>query len=399
MGKYHPIPIEVLEGKPYGITLRRGEDGTWARHRGVTSLVPAEHAPSAEAAGEEVYEHNQNLGQDGGAQSLSPSEVREMKNTASGEQVVEALASNSATFASKTKFSQEKYLRKKAQKHVQQVVLLRPSLMELCETYMQQARSKVCGLRWDYLSSLVCQADIRDGGRYLVLDSACGLVVGAIAQQAAGRGKCFRLFRGGMSEKALLELDLGDRRHMVRQIPVDVLACQEPLSHNWLAMPEVPRMDGEPSADDAAKFAGRQRRVAQRRVDVEDLLGQQMDALIVVAGDEDAELANEVLELGVPRLAPGGRVVIYGQHLQPLATRQGSMRASGDFVDVRMHQLFTREYQVLPMRTHPIMTAEANLCEGFLLVASKVIESADTTASNQENEGAGGGGGKRRRRR
>eukprot|EP00913_Durusdinium_trenchii_P027306 g25617.t1 len=151
MGKYPPIPFEMVLHSPYGAVLRREADGKWQRQR--HSVEATEKV--------EVQENNQHLAQDNSAQSLTPAEVRDLKQKCSGEEVVEALASNSSTFASKTKFAQEPYLKKKAQKHVQQVTLLRPSVMELCETYYKQSRSKVCGLRFDYLSSLLCQADAR----------------------------------------------------------------------------------------------------------------------------------------------------------------------------------------------------------------------------------------------
>merc|ERR1712061_162724 len=99
-----------------------------------------------------------------------------------------------------------------------------------------------------------------------------------------------------------------------------------------------------------------------------------MGGVIIVAGDEDTALAADALALGLARLGPSGRLVMFGQHMQPLAARQGAMRADSGFVDVRLTQLFTREYQVLPQRTHPIMSAEAMLSDGFLLAATKVVE-------------------------
>jgi len=114
-----------------------------------------------------------------------------------------------------------------------------------------------------------------------------------------------------------------------------------------------------------------------------DLEAGPVDSLIVVAGDEEADLVAEVLEVALPRLSSGGRLVVYGQHLQPLAARQGALRASGNFVDVRLHQLFTREYQVLPQRTHPIMTADAMLCEGFILSATKIIDEDGANGAGQ----------------
>ncbi|CAJ1423793.1 unnamed protein product [Effrenium voratum] len=372
MGKYPAIPLDTVLATPYGAILRREANGKWQRHR--------HSSGEADTADAEVQENNQHLAQDNSAQSLTPSDVRDLKKTCSGDAVVEALASNSATFASKTKFAKEKYLKKKAQKHVQQVTFLRPSAMELCETYYKASRSKVCGLRYDYLSSILCQADVRSGGRYLVLDCAAGLVTGAMAQQLAGVGQVFRVFKGGFPEKGFFELDLSEaEKAAVRPIAVEALSSHEPFSTEWLR-PASNAEAEEPVA--AGRAEARATRARQRKADFESLEAQPVHGLLIVAGEDELDLAMEVLEVCLPRLSPGGRAVLFGQHMQPMAALQGQWRASGGFVDVRLMQLFTREFQVLPARTHPFMVSESQLCEGFILCASKV----DNTAAGTDEE-------------
>merc|ERR1712183_32708 len=177
-----------------------------------------------------------------------------------------------------------------------------------------------------------------------------GLVVGSIARQLGGDGRIFRVFSGGCSDKALLELDLGDWRHIVRPLPLDVLQSADPLSNNWAAL-ETTEAQPDPDADEAsratyaARHEARVRKIEQRRVDLRDYLNGNFDALIVVGNEDDVELNNAVLELGIPLLRPGGRLVVLGQFIQPLAARQGTMREQGAWVNVRLIQLFTREYQ------------------------------------------------------
>merc|ERR1719414_888765 len=91
MGKYPPIPAEAVLAVPYGTILRRME-GDWARHW--HSSVEAMSSVAMEAA-----EDNQHLAQDNSAQALSPAEVHKLKGELTGEEVIEALASNSTTFA------------------------------------------------------------------------------------------------------------------------------------------------------------------------------------------------------------------------------------------------------------------------------------------------------------
>eukprot|EP00928_Gymnodinium_smaydae_P027531 TRINITY_DN21270_c1_g6_i1.p1 TRINITY_DN21270_c1_g6~~TRINITY_DN21270_c1_g6_i1.p1 ORF type:complete len:460 (-),score=96.62 TRINITY_DN21270_c1_g6_i1:104-1483(-) len=387
MGRYPPVPLDLFDGLPYGATLRFN-DGKWSRQRPFNFEELACFGDDGDDA--EVVETNQHLAQDNSAQSLRPEEINELKKNCSGEAVVAAIASSSATFASKTKFSQEKYIKKKQQKHVKQLTCLRPSLMELCETYLKTSRAKVCGLRFDYLSSALTHADVHAGGRYMVLDSALGLVTGAMARQLGGLGRIFRVFSGGCSDKALTELDLGERRNVVRQIPVDVLEHSDPYGHEWTS-PST-RADGGDRAEassgaDAAAFAARQEARAQRARErgemVKDFLeGPKLDAVLLFAQEEERALQARCHELGLRRLAPGGRLLVFGHYMQPLAHMQGEMKAGGDWVNVKLFQLFTREYQVLPQRTHPHMAQDVNHCEGFLLVGTRVQHSPSDEANS-----------------
>lgn len=373
MGKYAAIPVEVILATPFGAALRRSEvdDGSkWLRH---DDIEEAEDAIEDESI--TVTETNAGFAQDNSAQALTPDEISALKKECSGEDVVAKIASSSATFASKTKFSQEKYLRKKLRKHLQQVVVLRPTSMELCETYMKTSRQKICGLRFDYLSSILCQADVRSGGIYFVLDCALGLVCGTMAQRLAGCGRIFRPYGGGVSDKAIQELDLGAKRRVVQDLPLDVLQSADPMAHEWVRLPPLPAPDVESTPEERSRREARTSRVEQRRKSLREFQASSLDAVIIVAGDEESDLAAEAIEVGLAHLSPGGRLIIYGQNLQPLAARQGAMRSSGDYVDVRLTQLFTREFQVLPQRTHPHMAAEVNHCEGFLLAASRVAPS------------------------
>jgi len=320
---------------------------------------------------------------------LRPDQISSLKEQMTGDQVVAAIAGASATFASKTKFSQEKYIKKKQQKHVQQVTLLRPNVMELCETYIKSNRQKVCNLRFDYLSSLLAHAHLEHGGNYLVLDCAMGLVSGAMAQQLGGQGKVFRVYSGGCSDKCIEELDLpAEVAATIQQLPLDCLESAEPLEHVWAcnnptfgaASAETPALSEEEQAKREANRVARVAKFQKRRDGLADYLADRdavvgsLDAMVIVAPEDDTALANDVIAACLPRLKHGGRLVVLGQHLQSLADRQGTMRTGGQWIDVRLMQLFTREYQVLPQRTHPHMAQDVQHCEGFILLGTRCGE-------------------------
>ncbi len=51
----------------------------------------------------------------------------------SGQEIIEELCSNSATFENKTEFSQDKYKRKKAKKYCVYVTARRPTARSICQ--------------------------------------------------------------------------------------------------------------------------------------------------------------------------------------------------------------------------------------------------------------------------
>jgi tRNA (adenine-N(1)-)-methyltransferase non-catalytic subunit len=72
-----------------------------------------------------------------------------------GGQLISKLIENSETFQKRTKFSQEKYLRKKMQKYQVSFEVKKPTALELCETYSQQAPNKILNLRPDSLGLIL----------------------------------------------------------------------------------------------------------------------------------------------------------------------------------------------------------------------------------------------------
>lgn len=55
-----------------------------------------------------------------------------------GEDIIEALCSNSVTFAEKTEFAQEKYKKRKARKYMTSLTLRKPTAWTMCEVGNRQ---------------------------------------------------------------------------------------------------------------------------------------------------------------------------------------------------------------------------------------------------------------------
>merc|ERR1712190_324034 len=96
-------------------------------------------------------------------------------------------------------------------------------------------------------------------GIFFVLDQACGLVVAAMAKQLAGKGRIYRVSKGGASQKAIDDLDLGVAKRVVRTIPLGVLQSDDPWSHEWLQPPP----EGLAKTEDSTHVNTRRERTAE----------------------------------------------------------------------------------------------------------------------------------------
>lgn len=67
----------------------------------------------------------------------------------------------------------------------------------------------------------------------------------------------------------------------------------------------------------------------------------------------------------------GGRLVLFGQQYQPMAALQSELTRSDSYVNVKFDEVFIREYQMLHLRTHPLMKAEVRPFCGFIVSATK----------------------------
>ncbi|KAK7275209.1 hypothetical protein RIF29_16318 [Crotalaria pallida] len=107
------------------------------------------------------------------AQSLTGDDIEAMRRQgARGNEIIEAPIANSATFETKTSFSQEKYRLKKQKKYAPKVLMRRPVARRF--------------LRVDTLSLLLSMTNVSSNSDVLVVDMVGGLITGAVAERLGG---------------------------------------------------------------------------------------------------------------------------------------------------------------------------------------------------------------------
>jgi tRNA (adenine58-N1)-methyltransferase non-catalytic subunit len=108
-----------------------------------------------------------------------------MKKLTSGSaEIISALQKNSATWDKRTKFSQEKWLKKKQAKYQVVFEAKKPTAYALCELLSSTGPQKICHLRADSLGFLLNIANLNTMTRCLVVESTKGLVVGALCERS-----------------------------------------------------------------------------------------------------------------------------------------------------------------------------------------------------------------------
>ncbi|CAG0925649.1 unnamed protein product [Notodromas monacha] len=103
----------------------------------------------------------------------------------------------------------------------------------------------------------------------------------------------------------------------------------------------------------------------------EAVLAGNFDAFIIAMRDNPKEL----IKLFLPLLGLSKPFVVFSPFREPLAECHVMLKSMGCAVLVKLTENWLREYQVLPDRTHPLVTMSGN--SGFLLSGIKVQTSSE----------------------
>eukprot|EP00584_Thalassiosira_punctigera_P019410 CAMPEP_0172553612 /NCGR_PEP_ID=MMETSP1067-20121228/51302_1 /TAXON_ID=265564 ORGANISM="Thalassiosira punctigera, Strain Tpunct2005C2" /NCGR_SAMPLE_ID=MMETSP1067 /ASSEMBLY_ACC=CAM_ASM_000444 /LENGTH=631 /DNA_ID=CAMNT_0013341827 /DNA_START=19 /DNA_END=1914 /DNA_ORIENTATION=+ len=142
---------------------------------------------------------NRNLVDDNTSQKLTHEAVHGLMADEStpGSHIVAALISNSATFESKTAFSQAKYVKRKQLKYQPRCRIVRVTPATLCSAMHLKDSRKISNLREDTLGQILSNANVCAGQRVMVMDTAVqGIVTAGCTRRMGGYGTVISLYAG-----------------------------------------------------------------------------------------------------------------------------------------------------------------------------------------------------------
>ena len=267
---------------------------------------------------------NRGLVDDNSAQKLDPREIERMKKEGvGGRAIVDALVSNSATFAGKTIFSQAKYLKRKQMKYMTRVRVIRCTLDVVAEFLFARSQRKVHGLRWDSLAQMVSCADVRAGAKVLCLDGCGGLLTAACAARTGGFGEVVSVFAGKSAGSA----------------------------KEWVERTSMPQ-----AARDSVRFVALADALAAPAF--ADAASPGADCLLIAAGHSTEGTPLDpapLLRALLPHLAPSRPFAVFSLYHETLSAAMLALRRSGIAANTSLFRTWSRPIQVLHGRTHPTM--------------------------------------------
>ncbi|KAL7068990.1 hypothetical protein ACR3K2_05230 [Cryptosporidium serpentis] len=231
------------------------------------------------------------------------------------------IVKSSSSFQNKTRFSQEKYIKKMQLKHTKQLILIPPTLMDITETASCQPANKLdklvpntFGPRWsqntvriETIGNILTHSNISCGKKVILFDNlSSGIVGGSIYRQLANTGSLYEIsmnqltfdtVEGYNSSKLPLYFEAITRYSKPKEryysIPFSVieqyckyrldsdLEIKDNFEHKWVEIKEVEHRKENDNRDEILKR--RQQRVKNRLNLLNDLYLYGVDTVVLVA--------------------------------------------------------------------------------------------------------------------
>ena len=288
---------------------------------------------------DEIENDNRDINDESHNQNMWYEEIEYRKSQGvTGQELVNQIVENSTTFAKRTQFSKEKYLRKLKKRHINLVELRYPSLFNVWEYAYELQERRMVNIRYDTLSYILNYSNVTCTSKALVLDNTKGLVTAGLVERMNGEGD-------------LTFLILQDN-------PVANLQSQVPY------MFKMNHLHGN-------NISFINYRNLHKKNPTMDLIKSQMKekftSWVLV---HDKHSPRDLFTLVYPYLKPSCYVTVFCEYIQPIADLERHVRSNKLAVMVQLEDFWTREYQVLPLRTHPhmSMTNDSGYVLTFILV-------------------------------
>ena len=390
-----------LVGLTYGTVLELTPSGLVALSDG-EGLLPDypldETAENEDALAEDTtfppihQPGNQHFVDDNTSQALKFEDLQRLKEQGTdGSLIVQKIIRNSATFERKTEFSKAKYVTRKQLKYQQRCRLVRCTASSICEAQFLRDPKRLMNMRDDTLGQILSYSNVSAGCQALIFEDS-GVITGAVAQRLGGYGRILTLFSGhqpgwtdvlqkfnlSYPEQSSIrylhtfdvfgeDIELKEEEDLERT-EREALKWPCPLQpHTRAYLKSIP---SQKARDDfLAKRCSRFARKLTRHTPQEAKIwldARQSDTIILATRYDPTATLLKLL----PFLAPSSPFVVFCEFMEPLTQCFQALQELNHAINLRLSDTWTREYQILPGRTHPNMNMSQS--GGFILTGIKL---------------------------
>nr|CDJ88781.1 Eukaryotic initiation factor 3 domain containing protein [Haemonchus contortus] len=246
-------------------------------------------------------------------QKLSQEEVLNLKGQGiTAGELVSKLVEGSKSFSTRTVYSKSKYIRRKTKKHSDRVLILKPTIRLLAQSYYMKDCVRVSNLRTDQLGMILQLAAVHHGRNVLVFDQVLGLVSAGVIDRLGGHGACIHLHRGLIAQSIPCVHSMNfDEKIFSTFLPLRISSILGTTNQEENGGKEEVMQDANEMAEDSTAIRRADRLAREQRA--LDLLAGGVDVLIIATRTVDPV---SVLDAVFPKLRPSGSVVVFGPHME-----------------------------------------------------------------------------------
>ncbi|KAI0304743.1 Gcd10p-domain-containing protein [Russula brevipes] len=355
LGKFGSFLADALVNQPYGLTYE-------IVNKTITVIPP----PAVQEL-EDTEATNELINDGQFVQPLTAAEIEALKQSGvHATEIVKKQIEMHANYSLKTEYSKDKYKKRKTAKYSKSFATVQPTLFNVCEYWFTKDQTRILGMRIDTLSQMMNLGNVRPGGRYVVVDDASGMVVSALLERLGGDGRLITV----CDVDSPPAYPVMTQMNFPKELSADVLS-----SLNWATVDETYTpivLSAEPASgsygSEKHKTRLSKRKTASDSLSGvrEELFSGEFEGLFVASIYDPLSILGKLS----PYLGGSASVVVYSPHLQIVSDLQVTLRTDPQYLAPSISESWLRRYQVLPGRTHPVMTTSGG--GGYLLHAIKM---------------------------
>ncbi|KAF3985525.1 hypothetical protein FT663_05024 [Candidozyma haemuli var. vulneris] len=383
LGKFGSFKVSSILGHPFGTTFEVRDEQEAVP---IKSLTHQEDKVEVENEEDEISEkealikyfeksaeNNQDIINVGSKiQKLDNKQIDDLKKSGAsseiGQKIIEQIIAGHAAFDKKTVFSQQKYLRRKQMKFLRRFQVEYLGSSQLLQYFIEKDMQKVLDMSEETLGLLLSYANVRPGGRYLVLDDTSGVVVYAMMERMQGKGQIMLVHENEHANLAALRYsDYPEELQEQMITPLSWLQFLEPEDEKieWEPLPQEEIDSLKPNK--RLQYHRRSKRAGEINKALDSVIKGNFDALVSCSTLNIPSFLPHVIE----RVGGSRPLVFYSTFKEMLLETQHELTKDKRVLAPSIFETRARIYQTIQGRLHPLMTSRGY--GGYVLWATRVI--------------------------